>query len=716
MNREEFDENYADLVREIADLDKKNFNIFKVLGLTDYEIRHSNFLAWLFTKDQFFEKFINVYNKNINGIEKYSNIKKIASSIVKEKREIKREEHFKEKDPEGKEIGRYIDLNIVGDSFTLTIENKIDSEEHDNQCIAYRNYVEKTYSSKEHFYVYLAKDPSDFNSDINQEKFPGYVFIDYKQIRDKLNLILGDEKSKDIVFDGIQKEIVDHYIKIINEWETIPDDYVDKLKDIEDLSDFSDNKNYQELFKMKPELNQEERRFVELARRYYREVKKDVDKLILPAIQTASKDPCFIKGGYAGGSYGVAIPLSFDALKFDEKVEYLLNEIAYLKKKNEETLSSKERALIKKEADIKTVEENLKQSNGKEDSLIKKQIDSIIKEFTEGRDFISQDLWSFQTIDYRGPMDEWNNPSIGIFAGLSTEYSRKLCDFLIKNDFKEKFNDLNDWTIELKFYWKDGSGFNHNSKEAKLNFDSFKELESAERKKLLNSVHKNYSNNTQGIHGKKSACDVFNNNFVDYLIYLKDSKLLNDDFIVRIEEIIKYFTKESEVINASIKNIDYCFSKNNDYKDDFDKWKEENNITWNENKIKELFKDKEIDLKALRNAFEIAAIKKWIKKEKKTVDNMSVDKEKRIEIEKCNEKTFTDNFLKWISYNCCSVYLGWRFELKYQITDFEKIKNEKGKLVKRFIEKTIEGVKPFDEKQCEYGKWFKDYVFKEITS
>ena len=209
MTREDFENKYEkgniNIVEKIANLDNdpNNFNVFKILGLTDYEIRHSNFLAWLFNNKTFFKMFIQTYNDNINADTKiYPKITRInEESIVLEKMEIKREEHFiqkngdndvyiitdketketiykekksKEKKSEGvdyytlnkgengefekklifdkkrisrldskkgKPIGRYIDLNIIGDDFTITIENKIDSDEHDFQCIAYRNYV-----------------------------------------------------------------------------------------------------------------------------------------------------------------------------------------------------------------------------------------------------------------------------------------------------------------------------------------------------------------------------------------------------------------------------------------------------------------------------------------------------------------------------------------------------------------------------------------------
>lgn len=414
MTREDFENKYEkgniNIVEKIANLDNdpNNFNVFKILGLTDYEIRHSNFLAWLFNNKTFFKMFIQTYNDNINADTKiYPKITRInEESIVLEKMEIKREEHFiqknrdndvyiitdketketiyKEIEPEtekvvyytlnkevngkvkinlikdketisnldskkGKPIGRYIDLNIIGDDFTITIENKIDSDEHDFQCIAYHNYIEKVYKGKKkHYYVFLGKEkPEDFNSDKEDGLYPEYVFIDYKMIREILvdsgntdNEIQNNQEEVETKikikeafdFTIIEKEIVKQYVSVIDEWEKIPTEYVNCLKEFEnnnneDLSVFTDSKTYDKI-----NLTQEEERFIELANRYYKQKKADVDKIIRPAVEDASRDKAFIKSDYGRGSYAVAIPLSLEVFNYNEKKKYL--EKTYLGQKD----------------------------------------------------------------------------------------------------------------------------------------------------------------------------------------------------------------------------------------------------------------------------------------------------------------------------------------------------------------------------------------------
>ena len=647
MTREEFNEKYEIIVKEISKLDNSNetFNIFKILGLTDYEIRHSNFLAWLLKNEMFFKEFIELYN------EAAPKAKKISDKTFNKEIRIKREEHFEEVNKEGKprftlteknqticrdgyeaegysyfklikdngkvdekpidgkeylnknkaswKNGRSIDLNIIGDDFTITIENKIDSGEHDFQCIAYRNYVEnkEEYIGKKHYYVFLGKEiPVDFDTDVNRGLYPEYVFIKYTQIRD---ILLNPEK--DFCFDNIQKVIVNHYCSVINEWEEIPEIYVNCFKEFEkenDLSDFYDEKKIQDIRKL--DLNSEEKRFVELAYSYYKKEKEYVDSIIKPALKEACIDSNMINNDYNGGKYAVAIFLPDD--KFDV----------------------------------------------------------------------------FQSIDYRGPMDGVKVPSIGIFAGLKIPYSKALCKLLSKDKFLDKLKGLKEWSIELSLYFKNGSGFNINPNEITCDFDIFKNIEKErEREKILNAENV----------GRLSAFDMFNNDFVGYLLGLKNNDLFKkNDFSKGIKELIEYFTREKKKIN-DVKSEMVKILKKNDWEKDFANCKRNK---WNENEIRTLSPNiEEEQVKILVNAMEIALFKQRYKKE--------------LEILKDSEKEL-------LKYECCSVCFGWNLVLKYVIKDFdEKYKNDINALKALFIEKTLEGVAPFGD---EYKDWYKTEVFQ----
>lgn len=589
MTREDFEDKYEkgniNIVEKIANLDNdpNNFNVFKILGLTDYEIRHSNFLAWLFNNKTFFKMFIQTYNDNINAdIKKNPNIYKIdEKSIVLEKMEIKREEHFiqkngdndvyiitdketketiykekksKEKKSEGvdyytlnkgengefekklifdkkrisrldskkgKPIGRYIDLNIIGDDFTITIENKIDSDEHDFQCIAYRNYVENTYSGKEHYYVYLAKEkPSDFNSDIESGIYPGYVCIKYKQIRDILNRIKTKnfDEYQNKIFEDYQIKIVDNYISIINEWENLPKSYKEELekykKDLEkdkkylELEDFTNNNNYYNLIKNEG-LSSQQKRFAEVARQYALEKKKRIDDIIKSTINELlrSGNKNFIKGSYGRGSYASAVPLWFDLLGDEEKQEYF-------------------------KVNNKEPESYLKNDKIKNNTVL-------------------------QTIDYRAPMDGLEYPSVGIFAGLKKEYSDRLCEKIIKsNTFLDQLKKLNpdEWNLELRLYLKNGSNYiarTDNGKDIKVEC-------------ILNNIPKDYKKReeifTNAYLKKGNATNIFSNTYWDYLKTIKENKIISDDKLCDwTKYITDYFLKDNGIKKTKEVLKDFCF-------------------------------------------------------------------------------------------------------------------------------------------------------------
>lgn len=561
MTRKEFEKKYENekinFVEKIANLDNdpKFFNVFKILGLTDYEIRHSNFLAWLFNNKTFFKMFIQTYNANINADTKIDPIDE--ESIVLEKLEIKREEHFiqnndvfiitdkerketiyKEKNSEKevyytlnkgvngevkkdliddketvrklhskkeKPIGRYIDLNIIGDDFTITIENKIDSDEHDFQCIAYRNYVENTYSGKKHYYVYLAKEkPSDFNSDIESGIYPGYVCIKYKQIRDILNKIKN--------FDDYQNKIVANYISIIKEWESLPKEYKEELenyKEYLELEDFTNNNNYYNLIKSEG-LSSQQKRFAEVARQYALEKKKRIDDIIKSTINELlrSGNKNFIKESYGRGSYASAVPLWFDLLGDEEKQEYF-------------NVNNK-----------KKPESYLKNDEIKNNTVL-------------------------QTIDYRAPMNGLEYPSVGIFAGLKKRYSDILCEKIIKsNTFLDQLKKLDpdEWNIELRLYLRNGSNYRARTDKGKY----------AEVECNLNNIPKDCKKRKEIFINdyltKSNATNIFNNTYWDYLKTIQENKIISDDKLcLWTKYITDYFLLNNGIAETKEVLKDFCF-------------------------------------------------------------------------------------------------------------------------------------------------------------
>jgi|GEM_PF-6146805 len=649
-----FAENYEKYVKEVVEYDKDNFNIFKVLGLTNYEIRHSNYLAWLFNNEQFRKGFLEKFKEaskqeldfsnlqieriereksfdeiDINGNEirickasitlddegNYKSAGKKYNLYRKEIDEEKYEYYYLIKHDNGtvetkkldfdnyvakkfdgkkdgekykfingfKSIGRYIDLNIIGKDFTLTIENKIDTGEHDFQCIAYRNYMlkNKDYKGKKHYFVFLGKrKPDDFleeSTDKDNGLYPEYVFMDYKMVRD----ILSADKEKirdDFNFaDDYQKKTAEQYISIINEWEKMPSGLADIFKEIGDITDFADEKRYKELSNLN--LSPNEKRFVELGRQYYEELKDTVDELIKPALKKICKDKYYFMNEYGRGNYATAIPLTPSVLTDYEQRAYL-------------------------------------KAIGKyDDSMTDKESKKAIKKIESEKNCITKEM-CFQTVDYRAPMGKINKPSIALYAGLSTPYSKELCKRLADDGFIAKIAKLNEkkesWKIALSLYWKNGSGFNKNSIIINVKNEDF----------FGDKFDRNSFLNADSIIEKKQAHNIFNTEFLDYLV--DNKKHYDDSFNEWMKSIIEYFTKNDEQIKTVRKKM-LSFLEYSDYKERFDKWLKDhkynekydpeklrskiNKLISKENKLM----SKEISGETFINAIEISLFKAWLK-------------------------------------------------------------------------------------------------------
>lgn len=204
MNKEELSAPQAlELLREYVAREDE-FNIFKVLGTDNYEIRHSNFLAWLLNPNethglgtQFIKKFFEkVKNYNITN-----NITNPEGSIpenlefdnIKVKREYKN-----------------IDIFIESTNFVCVIENKYGTGEHDEQCKRYKEITEEyATKNKQRFYIYLDLDDKEFSKNENN-KFKGYCLATYK---DNILPILkeiysnSDKEEKTSQFDIIRQYI-----------------------------------------------------------------------------------------------------------------------------------------------------------------------------------------------------------------------------------------------------------------------------------------------------------------------------------------------------------------------------------------------------------------------------------------------------------------------------------------------------------------------------
>ena len=165
----------------------KQFNIFKILKLENYEIRHSNLIAWLLnpydTHDlgsAFLSKFLSVINDEI----KYEKTDSI--------------EIFREQEN--------IDILVLNHTqkYLILIENKINSNQHDNQLERYQSIVNAKLSDYIKYFVYLKPEN-------NEEIMSEYKYVSYKSIKNILeNLIQQNIKQETAL-------ILKNYVQILNE-------------------------------------------------------------------------------------------------------------------------------------------------------------------------------------------------------------------------------------------------------------------------------------------------------------------------------------------------------------------------------------------------------------------------------------------------------------------------------------------------------------------
>lgn len=170
-NLEKFCADYdVNAVNNYISTNKNKFNIFKVLKLDNHEIRHSNFLAWLLNpkenhnlRDEFLQDFLKqAINYNVPATDDL----------------IVNTEYFTNK-------SRRIDilLHSKKSDFVCVIENKYGSNEHDEQCKHYKEFIEnyskfKDYKNK--YYIFLDIEKPD-NEQL-QNALYCYEPITYRQV------------------------------------------------------------------------------------------------------------------------------------------------------------------------------------------------------------------------------------------------------------------------------------------------------------------------------------------------------------------------------------------------------------------------------------------------------------------------------------------------------------------------------------------------------
>lgn len=182
------DSSVDDIKKSIGD---ESPNIFKILRVSNAEIRHSNFLSWLLDptanhklNDSVLSKFLQEIINSSDNFDESITVEDIGIKNV----EIRRE-------------WENIDLLIILDEYVLCIENKIFSGEHSDQLTRYKNIVETNFPDKLQIYVYL--NPFGYSSFGESDV---YLPISYQVIIDILENLNLDE------IDMTVKSFIEQYL------------------------------------------------------------------------------------------------------------------------------------------------------------------------------------------------------------------------------------------------------------------------------------------------------------------------------------------------------------------------------------------------------------------------------------------------------------------------------------------------------------------------
>ena len=685
MTIEEFLENYKDTIREFGEADETKFNIFQVLGLEHYEIRHSSFLVWLLKNETFRtaffrecgipEELAKEQTIDINTEQSFTEIdengdpvylvwsKKDVGQVfrkgtdektlyqrtedgsnegyteLEEGTDLYREYH-KNREDIGKEekkktLGRKIDLNMIGETYTLTIENKVYSDQHDNQCIAYRHYMEncETYRGKSHHYVFLAPEkPEDFERS-DTYTYEEYQFLDYETIVKILRSMLENGEWK----EDLRAEIVRQYIEVIEGWTTFPAKY-QAIFDKIDIGPFADE-NYGKTRKLADQMTGQQKRFVDYARQYYLMIKAKTDEEILSVLQEISKDRYFIKEDYGRGNYAKAIPVSAEVLKGKERYQYF---------PDTKIITEKEYGLKLWEKD--STDQKCKAIESRANNKLEKEKNQKVNQFP------------FQTVDYCAPRGKYKHPSIHIACGVNVPQAKKLCSSLAKDGKTAEIAALKSigWTIEAKLGCKSGAGEGGRTLfEMTIDADTLAGMSK--------DVFRNTDiNDKHHINGKLWALDIFSAAFWDYLKKLKE--YVPEKTIEFGEELLHRFVIENqESLRATIQFLT----------------------------DKGLMGDDQIQTK--QKPLPFTKIEELIGRELSAEEKKSIENQCKLQQIKNKLKEDWDNLDKR-RYKAFTVL--WQLTLDYEVKE--------GSLQEVFREKTLEGVRPFGLEE-----FFRDTIFKD---
>ncbi|MGY8866851.1 MAG: PDDEXK-like family protein, partial [Methylophagaceae bacterium] len=164
-------------------------NIFHALRTTRYEIRHSNFLAWLMSPEET-HGLSNIFLHRILDSKMFPNYEGKGETF----------KVYTERDN--------MDLCLLSEESVLVIENKIGTKDHSNQLFRYREKIGKEYPDREAHFTYLTPS-GELPTDRSEEPF--WSSVSYESIVHILQDLLSIEDC-----NSNTKVYIEDYIESLN--------------------------------------------------------------------------------------------------------------------------------------------------------------------------------------------------------------------------------------------------------------------------------------------------------------------------------------------------------------------------------------------------------------------------------------------------------------------------------------------------------------------
>lgn len=163
---------------EKLDLELQTPNIFQILNISKAEIRHSSFLSWLLDSNG---------NHGLGKLFLLRFIRDVATSDMAEELDELEISDLNFDNVEIRREWKNIDLLIVFDSLVICIENKIDSKDHSNQLLKYKEIVDENFPRKKKAFIYLTPFGEEPTSSFGKEN---YALYSYEKIVEHLDRVL----------------------------------------------------------------------------------------------------------------------------------------------------------------------------------------------------------------------------------------------------------------------------------------------------------------------------------------------------------------------------------------------------------------------------------------------------------------------------------------------------------------------------------------------